>query len=246
MTQRSSLAANIDPLAKLIALLVMGLASAFTDNLVDILMWTGAVGALLLCLSPVEASRGLKFGWLVLFVPTLLLVFHLLILPAMSGNSLGRARAIDDALFYSLRMFNAVLLLVWILVSTDTRNVVQRIAAVGVPSRLAFSLYLMLRFVDLLSTHAQSVKEAMIMRHGGWANVGFVRSWFQHYVASLLLFGVLRAESTAMAMDLRGFNSPTRRTFLNSRRWSLLGWLLPLLFTAGAVAMKVWPLPKPW
>lgn len=246
MTQRRSLAANIDPLAKLIALLIVGVSSAFTDRLADILVWTAAVIALLLSLSADEARRSLKFLWLVLFVPTLLVVFHLLILPTMSGNPLGRTRAIEDALFYSLRMFNAVLMLVWILVSTDTRNVVQRVAAAGVPGSLAFSLYLMLRFVDLLATHAQSVKEAMIMRHGGWANAAFLRSWFQHYVASLLLFGVLRADSTAMAMDLRGFGSSTRRTYINSRRWSFLGWLLPLMFAAVAGTMILWPLPRLW
>jgi len=220
--RRLSVAAQIDPAAKLMWLFLVSVAGSLLMGASQLIAVTVLVALAFALCDRAELATAWKFRFLVLFIPALLLVYHSVLGPLMAGGSWRIGDVRWSSASYSIKILNSVLALTFFLSTTDMRQLVNRLAKLGLPVGAAFSIYLMLRFVEILRVDAASVRDALRMhRRSG-------RLRFARYPATLVLLGMHRANQTATAMDLRGFPGGPGRTFFGTRYWSPIGWLLPV------------------
>jgi energy-coupling factor transport system permease protein len=121
----------------------------------------------------------------------------------------------------------ASLIFVW---TTDPRDLIVSIIYLRVPYRIAYAVFVALRFVPLLENEAAVIREAQSVR--GVEQVhGRIES-LKRYVLPLLLSGIRKSENTAVAMDSRGFGAFNTRTYIKEFHWTLSGLAFLLIFAA--------------
>ena len=126
----------------------------------------------------------------------------------------------------------ASLIFVW---TTDPRDLIVSIIYLRVPYRIAYAVFVALRFVPLLENEAAVIREAQSVR--GVEQVhGRVES-LKRYVLPLLLSGIRKSENTAVAMDSRAFGAFPTRTYVKEFHWTISGIIFLLIFAAIGVAL---------
>jgi len=126
----------------------------------------------------------------------------------------------------------ASLIFVW---TTDPRDLIVSIIYLRVPYRIAYAVFVALRFVPLLENEAAVIREAQSVR--GVEQVhGRVES-LKRYVLPLLLSGIRKSENTAVAMDSRAFGAFPTRTYVKEFHWTASGIVFLLIFAAIGVAL---------
>lgn len=119
----------------------------------------------------------------------------------------------------------ASLIFVW---TTDPRDLIVSIIYLRVPYRIAYAVFVALRFVPLLENEAAVIREAQSVR--GVEQVhGRIES-LKRYVLPLLLSGIRKSENTAVAMDSRAFGAFTTRTYIKEFHWTLSGLVFLAIF----------------
>jgi energy-coupling factor transport system permease protein len=125
----------------------------------------------------------------------------------------------------------ASLIFVW---TTDPRDLIVSIIYLRVPYRIAYAVFVALRFVPLLENEAAVIREAQSVR--GVEEVSGRIEALKRYVLPLLLSGIRKSENTAVAMDSRGFGAYPTRSYIKEFRWTLSGFIFLLSFAlVGAV-----------
>lgn len=121
----------------------------------------------------------------------------------------------------------ASLIFVW---TTDPRDLIVSVIYLRVPYRIAYAVFVALRFVPLLENEAAVIREAQSVR--GVEQVhGRIES-MKRYVLPLLLTGIRKSENTAVAMDSRGFGAFATRTYIKEFHWTLSGLVFLVIFAA--------------
>lgn len=165
----------------------------------------------------------------------LLMVFHFFADPGRAVFQLGPLAISDNGLVqgpvFLFRLAVVVLasfILIW---TTDTRDLMVSLAKAGLPYRLAFAVFLALRFLPLIQREVEAVRAAHSIRgraaHSGLAHQ--VKLW-QRYIFTVLINGLRKAETTATSLDCRGFGSHPKRTYLKDVTFRPLDLLL-IVFT---------------
>ena len=119
----------------------------------------------------------------------------------------------------------ASLIFVW---TTDPRDLIVAIIYLRVPYRIAYAVFVALRFVPLLENEAAVIREAQSVR--GVEQVSGRIEAMKRYVLPLLLSGIRKSENTAVAMDSRGFGAYPTRTYIKDFRWTLSGFVFLVSF----------------
>lgn len=239
MSQKS-LAAKIDPLAKLLWIfLVSALSAALHDPLHSLALLIMICLSFTLC-SRSEIYRAFDYWKIILFLPILLLFFHLAVLPLSAGDALASEDIVRGGILRSAAILNSVVALIFFLITTEIRSLVDRFVNIGMPLGVAFSIYLMLRFLEIISNDARNVRDALVLRAGGnKLSLSYLRLFFSRYIGIIVILTLRRTDQVAMAMDLRGFASGHRRTYLGHQEWRLAGWLLPIGFIIGGISISL-------
>jgi energy-coupling factor transport system permease protein len=233
--KQGSIATEIDPAAKIVWLLLISVAGGVFLNARNLLFVTGVVALPFLLCNRENVVTAWKYKFLVIFVPTLLLVYHFIISPFIQGNHLTISDVKWNSVSYSIKILNSVLALTFLLSTTDIRQLVNRLANLGLPLKAAFAIFLTLRFIEILRVDAASIREALkLHRKTRWLQL-------TRYPVTLIFLGLHRANQTASAMDLRGFSSGIERTYFGSKKWNPAGWLLPLVSGVIIVASTLSP-----
>ena len=121
----------------------------------------------------------------------------------------------------------ASLIFVW---TTDPRDLIVSIIYLRVPYRIAYAVFVALRFVPLLENEAAVIREAQSVR--GVEQVHGRLESLKRYVLPLLLSGIRKSENTAVAMDSRAFGAFPTRTYVKEFRWTVSGILFLIVFAA--------------
>lgn len=128
----------------------------------------------------------------------------------------------------------ASLVFIW---TTDPRDLVIALIYLRAPYRIAYGVFVALRFVPVLENEAMVIHEAQAVR--GVREVSGKLETAKRYVMPLLLSGIRRAEHMAIAMDSRAFGAYPIRTFVHGFRWTRTGLILVAGFVAVG-ALLVW------
>lgn len=227
--RRGSIAAEIDPAAKIAWLLVISIAGTWFLDPARLAIVTIAVILPFILIDKPEIAIAWKYKFLIMFVPSFLLIYHFGFKYVFLLEKFEISDVKWGASSYSLKILNSVLALTFLLATTDIRQLVNRLEKLGLPTKAAFAIYLTLRFIEILRVDASSIREALQLHSR--------TRWLQltRYPATLVFLGLHRAGQTASAMDLRGFPGGSDRTYFGNRDWRLVGWLLPASSVIAAI-----------
>lgn len=171
-----------------------------------------------------------------------LMVFHLVSQPGRALAQLGPFTITDVGLrlgpVFFFRLSVVVLasfVLIW---TTDTRDLMVSLARAGIPYRYAFAVFLAMRFLPLMQREVDAVHAAHAIR-GRAARTGIghrVKLW-QRYIFTVLINGLRKAETTATALESRGFGLYPERTYTKEIPDSKWGWVLVGVFAVLSVGL---------
>lgn len=155
--------------------------------------------------------------------------------------SLGPLSITTDGLRFGLAfglritlIATASLFFVW---TTDPKRVVMAAIYLRVPYRIAYSLFVALRFVPVIENEARVIREAQMVR--GVEQVKGRIEAAKRYVVPLLASSLQKSQRIAIAMEARGFGFAPTRTYSEDFRWRWQGVLLTAVFLVLGVAL-VW------
>jgi energy-coupling factor transport system permease protein len=188
----------------------------------------------------------LRASPLIFGVALLLGLFHLFITPGVNILfSVGPLTATQEGLAKGLGFFfrlaimvMASFMLIW---TTDIRELMVGLVHLGIPYRYAFAIFMALRFLPVVQQEVDAVKAAHAIR--GRASSSPIRHRFrlwQRYLFTVIVNGLRKAESTALAIESRGFGAYPDRTYVKNFRWTFLGILLILLFITLGISLIFW------
>jgi energy-coupling factor transport system permease protein len=136
-------------------------------------------------------------------------------------------------------------LFIW---TTNPRDFVVALTYLGVPYRIAFTVFVGLNYIPVLANEFAMIKEAQTLRglKQDRSFKGLLRQYTSSVVA-ILIRGLRKAQITAYALDSKAFGAYTDRTYVNDFKWSASGVVLlvgtALLTAAGLYAvlvLKLW------
>jgi len=182
---------------------------------------------------------------IILIMGTLLFIVNILTVPStrfiyILGFKVGQ-QGFDRGLEFFLRITIMVLasfLFIW---TTDIRDLMTGLVHIGMPYRYAFSIFLALRFLPIVQQEVDAVKAAHAIR--GRASYSPIRHRFrlwQRYMFTVIVNGLRKAESTALAIESRGFGAYPDRTYTKSFRWTKTGIFLIIFFIGFAAWLIYW------
>jgi len=126
------------------------------------------------------------------------------------------------------RIVNVMLssmLFVWV---TNPRDFVTGLIRLGLPYRIAFTIFVGLNYIPILTNEIGTIRDAQRLRglRRDRSLRGLLRSYGAFLIA-VLLRSLRKAQTTAFALDSKAFGAYTQRTYLNPFRWSAGGliWL---------------------
>lgn len=143
---------------------------------------------------------------------------------------------------YAFRVMNVMLasiLFIWV---TNPRDFVAGLMKIGIPYRIAYTVFVGLNYVPALTNEMTYIRDAQRLRgvRRSKSPIGFVRTYLA-FLLAVLLRALRKAQITAYALDSKGFGAYEDRTNAKEFRWSTWGIvhaLLWLLVTAGVMYAK--------
>lgn len=124
-----------------------------------------------------------------------------------------------------LNVMLASIIFVWV---TNPRDLVTGLIKLGVPYRIAFTIFVGLNYIPILSAEIGYIKDAQRLRglQRDRSLRGMARS-YGTYVMAVLMRSLRKAQITAFALDSKAFGAYQERTYLNPFRWTTGGliWL---------------------
>ncbi|WP_025027215.1 energy-coupling factor transporter transmembrane component T family protein [Caldalkalibacillus mannanilyticus] len=214
---------RLDPLSKFIWLLCVSILSLWYESaLIQSILFLCIVGA-----GIGLANMNLRSIWKGLRIPFWFglpyFVLQLIFLPGETvlwtiGAWFLTAEALDFALAITCRLLILFLASLLYIKTTDPQDVVLVLAQkLHIPYRFAFAISLALRFLPLLESEAEQIRNAQRRRGLGQSQgIKAKLAWAKRFIFSVFVSAVRRAETTAIMMEGKGFGLHPERTY---RRW---------------------------
>jgi len=236
---------RIDALSKFAwVFLVIVITFQLQSNLARGIM-LGLLAIITLLLARVPLKSIWKAAPIILIMGTLLFVVNLFITPStdfitFAGYKFGQ-QGFERGLELFLRITVVVLASFIFIWTTDIRDLMTGLVRIGMPYRYAFAIFLALRFLPIVQQEVDAVKAAHAIR--GRASHSPIRHrirLWQRYMFTVIVNSLRKAESTALAIESRGFGAYPDRTYTKKFRWTLTGILLLILFIAFSAWLILW------
>ena len=164
----------------------------------------------------------------------LLMLFHFFSHPGVEIARLGPLSITDQGLVQGPVFFfrlSVVVLASFVLIwTTDPRDLMTSMAKAGVPYRMAFTVFLAMRFLPLAQREVEAVKDAHAIRgKAQHSNIAHRFKLWQRYMFTVLINGLRKAEAAAVALDCRAFGIAPRRTYVKDVHFHSADLWLPLV-----------------
>jgi len=136
------------------------------------------------------------------------------------------------------RILNVMLssmLFIWV---TNPRDLVTGLVRLGLPYRLAFTIFVGLNYIPILTHEMGYINDAQKLRglRKDKSLKGLLRL-YRTYIVAVLLRSLRKAQVTAYALDSKGFGAHPERTYLNPFHWTtgglvwLAAWVLVVIIS---------------
>ena len=234
------------PLVKVLGLLLFFLAAYVVEHPLFILPISAGIGALILLSGATPTLYRLRILFFFIFLFTLLIwsVFYgrgtrLVALPSLPVTREGLLFGLGMATKLSTFLATGALFLS----TTRIEEFAYAFTLLGLPYRISFTMTLAFRLVPLFLEAAFTVIQAQRCR-GLDIHRGRLLERLRHYVLVLIpvFMGALRrADQMAIALEVRGFNSGTPRTFYQRAPWRTSDvWALLAVLSVTLVYLGLW------
>lgn len=241
----NSLVNRADAISKLLWVLIV-IVLAFQVTTVDsriILLGTLLVTAILFARVPLLTI--LKASPLIFGVAFLLGMFHFFITPGETIFAFGPLHGTQEGLVkgagYFFRLAIMVMVSFLFIWTTNIRELMVGLVKLGIPYRYAFAIFTALRFLPIIQREVEAVQAAHAIR-GRTSRSPLqhrFRLW-QRYLFTVIVNGLRKAESTALAIESRGFGAFPTRTYVKEYRLTAIGLLMLILFVGLGAGLILW------
>ena len=115
------------------------------------------------------------------------------------------------------------------------------LAKAGLPYRFAFTVFLSMRFLPVVQREVDTVRAAHSIRgRAARTNLAHRIKLLQRYVFTVLVNGLRKAESTATAIECRGFGAYPDRTYAKPITYHPADLVLVAVFAIAVVGLIYW------
>ena len=236
---------RIDALSKFFWVVLVIIATFQLNSNEGRAIMLGFIVVIMLLLARIPLRTAWQAAPVILIMGVLLFVVNLLTIPSTSTINIGGLefgqQGFERGLEFFLRITIMVLASFIFIWTTDIRDLMTGLVRIGMPYRYAFAIFLALRFLPIVQQEVDAVKAAHAIR-GRASHSPFqhrFRLW-QRYMFTVIVNSLRKAESTAMAIESRGFGAYPDRTYTKAFRWTVTGLLLILVFIGFAVYLIYW------
>ena len=126
--------------------------------------------------------------------------------------------------------------------TTDPHDIFLTMTSIGMPYKLAYGLFIALRYIPLMEYEAGNIQSAQFVRGIVKKEGGGLRNTYAQVSKFLIPFvaiGVRRADQSALAMEVRGFGLHETRTNLRELKFSKNGWLFVGIWAAAFIVYNL-------
>ncbi|WP_342429626.1 energy-coupling factor transporter transmembrane component T [Neobacillus sp. FSL H8-0543] len=211
---------KVDPLNKILWMLCVSvLAFIYSTTLPHLILFSSVflVANLLARLSFKFIIKGI---WLLAVFSLGFFILQLLFLPGSKvlfsiGSIEIYQEAVDFATAVTFRMITVFLTSLVFVVTTDPRDLVLSLTQhLKIPYRIAYSLFIALRFIPTLESEAKIIESAQIIRGAGkQKGLKHKLDNFKRFAMPLLMGALRRVHVTAITMEARGYGAFRERTY---------------------------------
>jgi energy-coupling factor transport system permease protein len=141
---------------------------------------------------------------------------------------------VEFGLTIALRVLSIVTASLTIARTTDPHDIFLSMVKLGMPYKLAYGMFIAIRFIPLMEYEAGNIQAAQYVRgivkqKGG---IGNQIKQFRTFLIPFLAVGIRRADQSALAMEVRAFGLRPSRTYVRQLTFP----------KAGRIFMVVWVL----
>lgn len=127
--------------------------------------------------------------------------------------------------------------------TTDPHDIFLTMVSLGMPYKLAYGLFIALRYIPLMEYEASNIQAAQFVRGiAKKGNAGGLRGsiiQFGKFLLPFVAIGIRRANQSALAMEVRGFGLYETRTNLRNLDFKKTGWLFVAAWAAAFIAYSL-------
>jgi energy-coupling factor transport system permease protein len=152
--------------------------------------------------------------------------------PTYEGLSVGLAIA--------FRILSIVASSMIIARTTDPHDIFLTMVSLGLPYKLAYGLFIALRYIPLMEYEAGNIQAAQFVRGiAKKGKAGGIKNsvvQFSKFLLPFVAIGIRRANQSALAMEVRGFGLYETRTNLRTLDFKKTGWLFVAAWALAFIA----------
>lgn len=140
--------------------------------------------------------------------------------PTVEGVEVGLAIA--------LRILSIVSASMIIARTTDPHDIFLSLVQAGMPYKIAYGLFVALRFIPLMEYEAGNIQSAQFVRGIAKKEGGGLRNRIDqlaNFMVPFVAIGIRRADQAALAMEVRAFGLYPTRTNLRELKFDKSGWI---------------------
>ncbi len=243
--ERGSLLNRLYPLVKLawVVTVAVGLFLYRTPRSGAIMF--AAILLLALVAGRIPLRQILGSSKVILGLGILLMIFHFFADPGKTVFQLGPLHVTDNGLVQGPVFFfrlSVVVLASFVLIwTTDTRDLMVSLAKAGIPYRMAFTVFLALRFLPLVQREVDTVQDAHAIRgRAAHSSLAHRFKLWQRYIFTILVNGLRKAEVTAISLECRAFGYSRSRTYVKDVSFKTSDIILVLVTLLVSACLIYW------
>lgn len=234
---------SADPISKMLWIIVNAILMLIVKNPLSGALLFLSLILVALFLGKVPVKTILNSFLLLCIVALPLGLFQLFLNRGQELFHIGSIVITDNGLIIGGRYFFRIatitlnaLIFLW---TTDIREFMGGLVALGVPYQAAFAVFVTLRFIPMVMEEVATVKAAHSIRGSKKSSLANKINLYKRYLFTVLVNGIRKAETTSIAMECRGFGAHKKRTLVQEFHWSISGLSLVIVFLALAVYL-IW------
>lgn len=243
--ERHSLLNRLYPLVKLVWVVIVAIGLFIYKTPIPGAIMFALVLVLALVAGKIPLRQIFGSSKLIFGLGLLLMFFHFFADPGEEVARIAFLKITDNGLVqgpvFFFRLSVVVLssfVMIW---TTDPRDLMTSLAKAGLPYRMAFTVFLAMRFLPLAQREVSAVQDAHAIR--GKAHNSTIAHRFklwQRYMFTVLINGLRKAEAAAVALDCRAFGAAPTRTYVKDVHFHTADLILPIITVLASTALILW------
>ncbi len=191
----------------------------------------------------IPAWRLLKTIMIIGIASVFIVIFQGLLYPGETilftlGPLKPTLEGVQFGLTIALRVLSIVTASLTIARTTDPHDIFLSMVKLGLPYKLAYGMFIAIRFIPLMEYEAENIQAAQYVR-GIVKQKGGLRNQIKSLSTFLMPFiavGIRRADQSALAMEVRAFGLHPTRTYLRSLDFPKAGRIFIIVWVAAFCA----------